>query len=721
MADPAPGRVTVAVPYHGACAYLGRAVESLLAQTHRELTVVVVNDGDPEPPWPLLDHLDDPRLVRFDLDANRGRYFADEVVLQATDDPWFLVQDADDWSEPTRVQRLLREVRRQHASGAVSARRLEGGNGAGRVERWPRLGTPLPATMGHRATQQGLFRADALRRAGGFHPGFRVGYDTLLINLLEMLGRVVAVDEPLYHATVRTGSLTTASATCWGSARRADAVRRLQALYAAAHRAYRRYLDGSYDERRLVAAVQALVRGSCAQADLASVREQAARLRRLLAGRPAVTPARARPAAAQALPPTPAAEPLRVYELIAPGGPPFHGWQIGPTLAVELAEHLERTRPRALLQTGSGSSTAVLAAHVARRGGTLTVLEDDERRLRRAAERLAAFGLSGSATLRLAGLRGFRCPDGVERPWYDVSLTDRYDFVFLDGPPLATGRAAALFALEPALAEDAEVWLHDAHRPHERECLELWRELPFRAEIHDLDDRGTAVLSRARATSGAAPADWVAPVDVPAGLAVTLLTGGRPALLRRMVESVARAVPELFARARVTVLVNGDDPESDAVVRGLPFVDHVLRHRGPRLRTGPAASRLVDRALRRGADRYLLHLEDDWEVCTLDATWLGRAAALLDGERRIGQVRLRHRGERVRSRHMITGQPIRWEERDGYALSPSAHWTFNPSLIRAADARVAWPAEDEPAAQRHFLRSGLWAAQLTPGAFRHIG
>ena len=70
---------------------------------------------------------------------------------------------------------------------------------------------------------------------------------------------------------------------------------------------------------------------------------------------------------------------------------------------------------------------------------------------------------------------------------------------------------------------------------------------------------------------------------------------------------------------------------------------------------------------------------------------------------------------------MITGQPIRWEERDGNALSPSAHWTFNPSLIRAADARVAWPAEDEPAAQRHFLRSGLWAAQLTPGAFRHIG
>src|SRR5205823_2598859 len=161
----------------------------------------VVNDGDPASPWPLLDHIDDPRLVRFDLDRNRGRYFADQVVLEATGDPFYLVQDADDWSEPTRVERLLGELRRCHAAGAVSARRLAGAGGAPRIERWPRLGAPLAPTMEHRATQQGLFRTDALRRIGGFHPGFRIGYDTLLINLLEMLHRVVAVDAPLYHAT----------------------------------------------------------------------------------------------------------------------------------------------------------------------------------------------------------------------------------------------------------------------------------------------------------------------------------------------------------------------------------------------------------------------------------------------------------------------------------------------------------------------------------------
>jgi hypothetical protein len=70
---------------------------------------------------------------------------------------------------------------------------------------------------------------------------------------------------------------------------------------------------------------------------------------------------------------------------------------------------------------------------------------------------------------------------------------------------------------------------------------------------------------------------------------------------------------------------------------------------------------------------------------------------------------------------MVSGLPIRWEEADGHLLSPSAHWTFNPSLIRAGDAGVAWPAADEAAAQRRFLRSGMWTAQLTPGTFRHIG
>ena len=78
-AGPSGYQITVSMPYYACPATLGRAVESVLGQTHRDLTLVVVNDGDRRSPWPLLADIDDDRLVRFDLAENRGRYFADAI------------------------------------------------------------------------------------------------------------------------------------------------------------------------------------------------------------------------------------------------------------------------------------------------------------------------------------------------------------------------------------------------------------------------------------------------------------------------------------------------------------------------------------------------------------------------------------------------------------------------------------------------------------------
>src|SRR5262249_32935231 len=84
--------VTVSIPYYRCKPYIRKVVESILDQTHWELQLIVVNDGDDQPPWAELAHISDPRLVQFDLRANHGRYFADAVVLNAVDSPYFAVQ-----------------------------------------------------------------------------------------------------------------------------------------------------------------------------------------------------------------------------------------------------------------------------------------------------------------------------------------------------------------------------------------------------------------------------------------------------------------------------------------------------------------------------------------------------------------------------------------------------------------------------------------------------
>ena len=258
--------------------------------------VVVVNDGDPEPPWDVLDDLSDPRLVRFDLPDNRGRYFADQVVLDATRSHYFLVQDADDWSEPRRIEILLDRLRSEHAVGVVSATYRHDGVSQPRVTHQRGLTISLDRRMRHLANHFGLFRTDALRDIGGFFADFRIGYDTLLVNWLAMTGRLAAVKEPLYHRRQRSGSLTSAVDTGIGSPGRAAVKRELDRMYAKGFDAYLQLMDGQLTPPQLAARVRAISAARVGPKARAAVGHESARLREVLDRREARAAAGARTA-----------------------------------------------------------------------------------------------------------------------------------------------------------------------------------------------------------------------------------------------------------------------------------------------------------------------------------------------------------------------------------------------------------------------------------------
>jgi glycosyltransferase involved in cell wall biosynthesis len=253
--DTSACRVTVSIPYFRCKPYVRRSVESILDQTHTNLLAVVVNDGDEDPPWDELAHIDDPRLVRFDLRENRGRYFVDAVVLNATPDSFFLIQDADDWSEPDRISVLLSQLREDGADGAVSSlyrHRFDNGRTiAERKESYAALNRPLTENLRHRASHAGLFRSESLKRIGGYYGGFRIGYDTQIMSLLLMVGRISYVDRPLYNRLVRPDSLTGSRATGLKSPARNQVHRQLQETYSEAYGQYTRYLGGEIGKEAL--------------------------------------------------------------------------------------------------------------------------------------------------------------------------------------------------------------------------------------------------------------------------------------------------------------------------------------------------------------------------------------------------------------------------------------------------------------------------------------
>ncbi len=234
--------ITVSLPYTGGRPFLRRAVESVLGQTHSELTLIVLNDERSPEPWDLLADIKDKRLVRFDLDANRGRYFADAVALSATEDQYFLIQDDRDWSSADRAALLFEVLREENAGAAFSAISEHTAAAARKVSlrACTRAPAPRPVPVPH---QVGLYRTRALRAAGGCYGGFRSGYGALVVALTSLTSRLAYLDVPLYHRAA--GEEGTEPAGEEGTESAAEGVRaRLDILYEAAYRGFCDYVSG---------------------------------------------------------------------------------------------------------------------------------------------------------------------------------------------------------------------------------------------------------------------------------------------------------------------------------------------------------------------------------------------------------------------------------------------------------------------------------------------
>lgn len=402
-------------------------------------------------------------------------------------------------------------------------------------------------------------------------------------------------------------------------------------------------------------------------------------------------------------------------------------WAMQRGALAELDAFLWRERPRVILECGSGLSTLLLARYARASGATVVTLEHQPRYYDRTAGWLAEEGLRERVDLRLCRLVEY---DGG--PWYQTTLPDGIDFALVDGPPEgAGGRRRTFYELWPHLHPQGlwHVWLDDAHRPAEAAAVAEWADRHQAVWSRVLNiGRGLAQLSGSLAAyeSSAGRMGRFEAEDT----AVTILTGRRPGLLRRQLASLALHAPGLLDTAQVRILINGGDAETREVVSDLvrrrPNVRYdVQGHTEGIWKIGPATSHLA-RMAHETELPYWLHLEDDWEVATPHYDWFNEARAILQGDREVRQVRLRHITEPVLRQHMHTRQPITWRTADTPAatyLHSPAHWTFNPSLVRVADIPSIFPADGERAAIRNAHRRGLDSkiAQHAPGVFRHIG
>jgi glycosyltransferase involved in cell wall biosynthesis len=111
-------RVGVVIPTRNRPQLAKRAVESALAQTHRELDVVVVIDGPDDATQQILTAICDKRLT-VTVTPQRGASAARNIGVRMLSTDWIAFLDDDDIWQPTKLETQLRAATLSTASTLV--------------------------------------------------------------------------------------------------------------------------------------------------------------------------------------------------------------------------------------------------------------------------------------------------------------------------------------------------------------------------------------------------------------------------------------------------------------------------------------------------------------------------------------------------------------------------------------------------------------------------
>ena len=203
--------VTVGLPTHNGEAYLAAALESLLAQDHENIEIVVSDNASTDA-TPLI-------IASFAKRETRIRAMRSDELLTAAQNfnrvyaagrgRYFMWAADDDLWDPTYVRSCLAALDGQPtAVMAISGLRFVDGDGAiieADYERYdnPDLASSSVVERVRRLLRRGgwyevygLARREALERTQLFRDTY--GPDVLLVLELAMLGPVPKVDEPLF-------------------------------------------------------------------------------------------------------------------------------------------------------------------------------------------------------------------------------------------------------------------------------------------------------------------------------------------------------------------------------------------------------------------------------------------------------------------------------------------------------------------------------------------
>lgn len=205
-------KVSVLMPAYNCERFIEKAISSILNQTYRFLELVICDDGSTDGTWAKINSFSDSRIRKYQNNTNRGYLQTFNFLLSHAQGDFITGQDADDWSEVSRIETQL-QIFQMHENI-----HLVGCNGKFYYSDNIIFDCPL-FQSGYVSILQEvqpfilpaiLYKKEVLQMVKGFHPYFdgATSMDQYFIFNILSYYKGYAINQYLYTARFNAGSNT---------------------------------------------------------------------------------------------------------------------------------------------------------------------------------------------------------------------------------------------------------------------------------------------------------------------------------------------------------------------------------------------------------------------------------------------------------------------------------------------------------------------------------
>lgn len=200
-------RISVIIPCWNQAEYLSEAIESVLAQTYKDIEVIVVDDGSPDNAAEVAQRYP----VKLIQQVNKGLAAARNTGIMNSTGEYILPLDSDDTLLPTCIERLVEKAKETNADVIGPSIRAFGYKTGDTIL----LKDPTfeDFKRGNCLAYCSMIKRDALLECGGYNTRMDQlgGYEDLSMwyDLMRRGKKIVTVQEPLVMYRTKEHSMWT--------------------------------------------------------------------------------------------------------------------------------------------------------------------------------------------------------------------------------------------------------------------------------------------------------------------------------------------------------------------------------------------------------------------------------------------------------------------------------------------------------------------------------